>query len=98
MQRNGWTEVAGGQGSPREGGRLHLRGEVFPHFFLSSLGASVSLSCPGALAGTLGTPLKGGGEKARRAWPLVSGSLQPFTITCGVRMPSVRLKGFSFPC
>ena len=82
MQRDGWTEAAGGRGSPCEGGRLHLRGEVFPHFFLSSLGASVSLSCPGALAGTPGTPLNGGGEKAHRVRPLVSGILQPFTITC----------------
>ena len=82
MQRDRWTEAAGGRGSPCEGGRLHLRGEVFPHFFLSSLGASVSLSCPGALAGTPGTPLNGGGEKAHRVRPLVSGSLQLFTITC----------------
>ena len=73
VQRDGWAEAAGGRDSPREGGRLHLGGEAFPHFFLSSLGASVSLACPGALAGTLGSPLNGGGEKARRVWLLILG-------------------------
>ena len=62
-----------GPGQPREGGQLHPRGETVPHFCPSSLGASVSPSCPGALAGSLLTPSSRRGEKAPGVRLLVQG-------------------------